>query len=62
MKIPGFTAEASLYKSDEGTQRGTAASFAQVSLQNAVQPAISCRLCIQAGGMCLCGGRGCLCV
>jgi hypothetical protein len=63
MNTPGFTAEASLCRSDERNPTGVAASFApQLSPTNVVQPAISCRLCMEAGGMCLCGGGGCLCV
>lgn len=63
MLMPRFTAEASLYKSNEPNRLGTANSLvAQMPRRNAVQPAINCRACIEAGGECLCGGRGCLCV
>jgi hypothetical protein len=63
MNTPGFTAEASLYKSNEPNHLGTANSLApQMLRRNAVQPAINCRACIEAGGECLCGGRGCFCV
>lgn len=63
MNTPGFTAEASLYKSNETERTGPANGLlSYVFRHKAVQPAINCRACIEAGGECLCGGRGCLCV
>jgi len=63
MNISGFTAEASLYKSDERISMSkTTNGGPQVFPHNVVYMAINCRACIEAGGECLCGGRGCFCV
>jgi hypothetical protein len=63
MNIPKFTAGSSLFKSAELNRVDTVGNLPpRVSSRNAVQPAINCRACIEAGGECLCGGRGCFCV
>jgi hypothetical protein len=62
MKMPEFTAEASLYKTDEHYHMRIAGnSVSQVVPQSLFHQALLCWRCWQAGGDCICGGRGCEC-